>query len=52
MRKNTSTVKTFNIGFEDKSLDESKFASSVAKHLKTDHHQVIFKNKDLSQPPL
>ncbi len=47
MRKNTSTVKTFNIGFEDKSLDESKFASSVAKHLKTDHHQVIFKNKDL-----
>ena len=47
MKKNTSDVKTFNIGFEDKSLDESKFASAVAKHLKTDHHEVIFKNKDL-----
>lgn len=35
-------VKTFSIGFEDRSFDESSFARSVAKHFNTDHHEKIF----------
>jgi asparagine synthase (glutamine-hydrolysing) len=35
-------VKTFSIGFEDKSFDESSYARSVAKHFNTDHHEKIF----------
>jgi len=35
-------VKTFSIGFEDKTFDESSYARSVAKHFNTDHHEKIF----------
>ncbi|MGE5671977.1 MAG: asparagine synthase (glutamine-hydrolyzing), partial [Fibrobacterota bacterium] len=35
-------VKTFSIGFEDKSFDESSYARSVANHFNTDHHEKIF----------
>jgi len=39
MRKYTSTqIKTFTIGSEDKSLDESNEAERVAAHLGTQHH--------------
>jgi asparagine synthase (glutamine-hydrolysing) len=39
MRKYTSTrIKTFTIGSEDKSLDESNEAERVAAHLGTEHH--------------
>ncbi|MBH71527.1 MAG: asparagine synthase (glutamine-hydrolyzing) [Pelagibacteraceae bacterium] len=40
-------IKTFNIGFEDKTIDESNYANDIAKHLRTDHHSVIFSNKDI-----
>lgn len=41
-QKNSSKkIKTFSIGFEDKSYDESNYAKMVADHLGTDHYSKI-----------
>jgi asparagine synthase (glutamine-hydrolysing) len=40
-------VKTFNIGFDVASHDESKYASEVADHLKTDHHLFKVTSQDV-----
>jgi asparagine synthase (glutamine-hydrolysing) len=33
-------VKSFSVGFADRSFDESRFARQVAKHLGTEHHEL------------
>lgn len=37
----TRPVKTFTIGFEDSSFDESRYARAVAKHLGTQHNEIF-----------
>jgi asparagine synthase (glutamine-hydrolysing) len=39
-------IKTFNMGFDDPSLDESQYASDVAKVLGTDHHSLRLSEND------
>jgi asparagine synthase (glutamine-hydrolysing) len=36
------SVRTFSIGFEDPSFDESRYARAVAAHLGTEHHERVF----------
>jgi len=40
-------VKTFTIGFSEKSFDESNYASLVAKHLHTEHHHKQFSTTEM-----
>jgi len=40
-------VKTFSIGFEDPSFDESRYASLVSHHLETEHHEKKMTPEDL-----
>lgn len=37
-----SQIKTYNIGFREKSFDESSYSRLVAEHIGTDHHEKIF----------
>ncbi len=39
-------IKTFSIGFNDKSFDELKYANIVSKYLNTEHHEKILSEKD------
>ena len=39
-------IKTFSIGFEEKSFDESKIATRFAKELGSDHNQFLFDSKE------
>jgi asparagine synthase (glutamine-hydrolysing) len=46
-QKNSSEkIKTFSIGFTDKSFDESKYARQAAKFLRSDHYEKILEPKD------
>ena len=42
-------IKTFCIGTEDKNHDESKYAREVAKHLSTDHEELILNENNIIQ---
>lgn len=41
-REDSEPVKTFSIGFADKSFDETEHAERVANHVGTNHHVAIF----------
>lgn len=46
--KNSSLkIKTFSIGFNNKSFDESKYARQVSEFLKTEHHARVFSEKEM-----
>lgn len=45
--KNPKDIKTFSIGFENKSFDETKYAKQVADIIGTDHHVKIVKQKEV-----
>jgi asparagine synthase (glutamine-hydrolysing) len=40
-------IRTFSIGFEDPSFDESKYASLASKHIGTEHHEQTMVPADL-----
>ncbi len=46
-KKHAPAIKTFSIGFEEKSYDESGYAKEVANFLKTDHYHKQFKAQDV-----
>jgi len=43
----TQDIKTFSIGFEDKTCDESGYAKDIARHFKTTHHEKILSPETL-----
>lgn len=43
------TVKSFSIGFQEATFDESHYARMVAKHLKTEHHELILTSQMASE---
>tara|TARA_Y100000389_G_C17463542_1_gene523616 strand:- start:639 stop:2537 length:1899 start_codon:yes stop_codon:yes gene_type:complete len=41
-------IDTFSLAFEDESYDESKFQKKIAKLIKSNHHSIRIKKKDIS----
>ena len=46
-RNSPGRISTFSIGFEDRKLDESKYANAVAAHLGTDHTSFMVSDSDM-----
>lgn len=46
-KNSAQKIKTFSIGFDDKSFDESEYANEAAKFLGTDHHITKFGTHEL-----
>lgn len=48
-RSGHQPLKTFNVGFAEKSYDESRYARLVARHVGTEHHEITCTPADLSR---
>ena len=48
-RKSSQSVKTFSVGFEAHGFDERLYAKNVANYLETDHHEIVFEDKNIIQ---
>jgi asparagine synthase (glutamine-hydrolysing) len=47
MSRHCSRLKTFSVGFGERSYSELPFAAEVAKHFATDHHELIVSHGDV-----
>jgi asparagine synthase (glutamine-hydrolysing) len=47
----TQPVKTFSIGFEEKSFDETSYARIVSQHFSTEHYEFVVKPNALEVLP-
>jgi asparagine synthase (glutamine-hydrolysing) len=50
-RFSTDKVKTFSVGFPDRSFDETRYARTVAEYYHTDHHEFVVEPKSVSILP-
>jgi asparagine synthase (glutamine-hydrolysing) len=48
-RAQRGTIKTFSVGYEEAADSELSYANTVARHLKTDHHEVKIGREDFFQ---
>ena len=48
-KKSETPVKTFSIGFEEKSYNEAVYAKEIAQYLGTDHTELYISEKDMFQ---
>jgi asparagine synthase (glutamine-hydrolysing) len=47
--QSSKPIKTFNVKFEEATYDESPIARTVAKHLGTDHHEIVIPNQTFDE---
>lgn len=48
-RHSAAPLKTFSIGFEEKSLDESVFQQQLVEHLGVEHRRIFCNNRDVAE---
>ncbi len=49
-RNSKNNINTYTVGFENKLYDESIYAKKIANYLKTNHNEIILKEKEIMDP--